>query len=654
MLVDINRDGAARNRDRPRGNPWAVYRRLLGYAFQHKARLLVSIMFALVVALSFTAMLVGIGGVVQIVFGDEEQVLARAPQYAEMVEENSVLHFVFGLFEAPELPPGEPFPLDPSRAEAHVYGLILAMQHNRMTALMIGCGIILGLTLLAGAARYVQEYFAGTIGAAISVQLAQEMFDNIIHCSLSFFERHPTGSILARLTNDVFRVNAGLSVVFVKVVREPVKMLFFLYVALRADWLLTLVGLCVLPPVIFLIVKLGNKFKRRMGRSLEKIASLAAMSNEIVSGIMIVKGFSMEDYESERARGELDKLRYHLNRMVRTNALLGPLVEGTLIAGLVAFVLFLGYRVVYHELAPGPLVVLVGALAMMMDPVRKLSAVNNLVMGSVASAERVFEFIDVKPDIVEKRDAVELPRMRESIRFEDVAFSYDGKETVLNNIDLDIRKGEMVALVGFSGSGKSTLVKLVPRFYDPTAGRITVDGIDLRDVTFHSLRRQISIVSQDTVLFNQTVAENIAFGLEDATPERIREAARAANADDFIQRLPGGYDAVIGEHGGSLSGGQRQRLAIARALLRDPAILILDEATSSLDSESERAIQKAIDEFAVGRTSIVIAHRLSTIHRADRIIVLQNGRIAQQGSHEELLQLDGLYRRLYQTQFETA
>jgi len=480
------------------------------------------------------------------------------------------------------------------------------------------------------------------------------MIENILRCSLRFFEQHPSGEILARLTNDVFQVNRGLANVFVKVIREPFKMFFFLAVAISADPALTLIGLCVLPPVVFIIIKVGKRFKRSMRRSLQSVASLASVGNEVFTGITVVKGYCMETYEIRRADTELGKLRKHLAKMVRADAAIGPLVETVLIFGVVGFVLLTSYRVEQGAVTPDRLVKLVFTLAMILDPVRKLSSVNNMVMGSVASAERVFEFIDVQPDIVEKPNAQPLPPLREAIRFQDVRFSYDGKTDVIRGINLEIRKGQMIALVGFSGAGKSTLAKLLPRFYDVTGGAITIDGVDIRDVTLRSLREQIGLVTQETILFNETVRDNITFGRDTFTEDRVMQAAQAAHAHEFINALPEGYYTIIGESGGTLSGGQRQRIAIARAIIKDPAILILDEATSNLDSESERAIQEAIDRFVAGRTTIVIAHRLSTVLRADRIVVLDQGQIVEQGTHQELIARGGLYRKLYDTQFGTA
>jgi subfamily B ATP-binding cassette protein MsbA len=472
--------------------------------------------------------------------------------------------------------------------------------------------------------------------------------------SMDFFESHSSGDILARFTNDIFMVNRGLSGVFVKLMREPFKALAFLAVAISVDPLLTLVGLCILPPVLYALIRIGKKVRRSVRRSLQKIASLASVVNETVNGITIVKGYNMEEYELSRVRVEIMKLRKFLLNMIKADAATGPITEFILVVGVVIFVMFSGQRVLSGSLHAGDLVTLYFALAMMLDPVRKLSSVNNMVQTSVASAERVFEFIDVQPTIAEAPNAIDIPPLSGSIRFEDVHFAYDGKSEVLKGISFEAVKGEMIALVGFSGAGKSTLVKLIPRFYDVTSGAITIDGIDIRQASFHSLRDLIGIVTQDTILFDETVRDNIAFGRAEYDPARVTAAAKAAHADEFVSKLPQGYDTPLGAAGSILSGGQRQRLAIARAIIKDPRILILDEATSSLDSESERLIQQALDGFVEGRTTFVIAHRLSTIQRADRILVLDQGRIAEQGTHEELLRAGGIYQRLYETQFAPA
>jgi subfamily B ATP-binding cassette protein MsbA len=630
-----------RNVARPTQNAWGTYTRLLGYAWRYKGRLAVSLLFALVVAASFSSMILGVAGVVNVIFGEEAVVNEQVAGYMNRIAD--LPDAVVGVL-----------PWDREELRAAAPDLVASMRADKMRALYIVSALVIVLTVLAGIARFLQEYFAGSIGASISVQLGEDMYRNVMRLSMRFFEQHSTGEILARFTNDIFMVNRGLAGVFVKLMREPIKALFFLWIALSVDPLLTAVGLGVLPLVALVIIRVGRKFKKSVRRSLEKIASMATVANETFSGIMIVKGFCMEGYEISRTSAEMQKLRRYLTKMVQADALVGPLVEIVMVLGVVAFIVFSGYRVIAGTLSSGELVALFSALAFMLDPVRKLASVNNLIQTSVASAERVFEFIDAEPDIVEAANPVALAPLEEALAFENVRFSYDGVTDVLNGIDLRIRKGEMIAVVGFSGAGKSTLVKLIPRFYDVTGGRIAIDGTDIRAASFESLRDQISIVTQDTILFNESVRKNITFGRDQYSEQRVRDAARAANAERFIDALPHGFETVIGESGGTLSGGQRQRLAIARAIIKDPSILILDEATSSLDSESERAIQEALDEFVVGRTTIVIAHRLSTVQRADRIVVLDEGRIAEEGTHAELMQRSGIYRRLYEVQFATV
>lgn len=633
-----------RNLRKPKGSAWNVYKRLLGYTLRYKTRLFISLLFALVVAFSFTSVLVSIGVAVNVLFGNEEGVIERIFEQRDKLEK--IPSFVT-----------EWIPAEGNTLEERLINLVQQVRANDasrlkgITWLSVG---VMAFMILAGTARYLQEYLAGTIGARISVRLGEEMFRNVMGLSLRFFEKHPSGEILARFTNDIFQVNRGLATVFVKLMREPIKALFFLGTAFKMDATLTLLGLCILPPVGYIILRIGKIFKRSVRRSLEKIADMATVASETFKGIVIVKGFCMEQYEINRTSAEFQKLRRYLVKMVKADALVGPLVEIFLTAGIVVFLLAAGHRVAAGKMMSGDLVLLCMTLAAMFDPVRKLASVNNLIQTSVASAERVFEFIDLKPDMVEAPNAMTIPPLQRSLEFKNVRFSYDGVNEVLKGVNFEVKKGEMVALVGFSGGGKTTIAKLLPRFYDVTGGAITIDGVDIRQATFESVRDQISIVTQDTILFNESVRDNIAFGRQNYSEDRIHGAATAAHADEFVQRLPDGYDTIIGESGGSLSGGQRQRLAIARAIVKDPAILIFDEATSNLDTESEQAIQKAIEEFVVGRTTLVIAHRLSTIQRADRILVVHEGRIVEQGAHRELLERKGIYARLYEMQFATA
>ncbi len=628
---------------------WRAYSRLLTFAWRYKTRLAISLFFALVIAASFGAMLVTVGSIIRITFYEMPEATAEtvtllndpAEKLAADIESMSeTMKSVVGWA--------------PAGLADWVRSTAMKMRANRMRAIVIAAALTLLLSFVMSVARFIQEYLAGSIGANITTDLGDEMYANLMCQSVGFFERNSSGEILSRFTNDIFMVNRGLQGVFVKLMREPIKVLVFLVVALSVDWQLTLVGVCILPLVLYTLISIGKKMRSSVRKSLQKIAGMATVVNETIKGIAIIKGYNMEAYEVGRVRREIARLRKFLLRMVTLHAATGPLTEFLLVLGIVAFVLFSGSRVEAGLLDAGDLVQLYFALAMMLDPVRKLSDVNNLIQTSVASADRCFEFIDMKPDIEEAADAVPMKPLSESIRFENVSFSYDGVRDALTDINVEIRKGEMVALVGSSGSGKSTFAKLLPRFYDPSRGTVYMDGIDIRKTTFASLREQMSIVTQDTILFAESIRDNIAFGRDCYDDERVRNAALAAYADNFIQQLPHGYETLIGEAGCTLSGGQRQRLAIARAIIKDPALLILDEATSSLDTESERLIQEALDHFVEGRTTIVIAHRLSTIQRADRILVMDKGRIIEQGTMSDLLASDSLYRRLHDTQFSTS
>lgn len=625
---------------------WSSYFRLVSLAWHFKYRLLLSLFFSLIIAASFGAMLVSVGTIIRITFYEapaviEESAASPADPAVKLAKDvagiNDTMRRMIGWA--------------PSSLPDKVLSLSYGMRENKMKAVTFASGLALFLTILMSSARFLQEYLAGSIGTHVTTGLGEAMYANLMRQSVGFFERKSSGEVLARFTNDIFMVNSGLQGVFVKLMREPIKVLVFLAVALHVDWQLTLIGIGVLPLVLYLLISIGKKMRSSVKRSLQKIAGLATVVNETIKGIAIVKSFTMEEYEIGRVKAEIGRLRKFLLRMITLHAATGPLTEFTLVLGIIGFVLVSGHRVETGYLDAGDLVQLYFALAMMLDPVRKLSDVNNMIQTSIASADRCFEFIDMVPDILESSDAETLPALTDTIRFENVTFSYDGSKNALDGIDIEIKCGEMIALVGASGSGKSTFVKLLPRFYDPTGGRITFDGRDIRNATFRSLREQISYVTQENILFAESIRSNIAFGRDCYTDERVREAATAAHADLFIDDLPEGFNTIIGESGSSLSGGQRQRLAIARAIIKDPALLILDEATSSLDTESERLIQEALDQFVKGRTTIVIAHRLSTIQQADRIVVLDEGKIIEQGSLEELLALNGAYKRLHDTQF---
>jgi subfamily B ATP-binding cassette protein MsbA len=584
---------------------------------------------SLVVAGSFGAILVGATKGAEIVLADESR---AAEMVADFRTEYDWL---------------------PAWAIDRYAGLVDRLNGGEMQGMWWVAGFVLLVSLVSGTARFFQEYLSASIATRVTIELGREMFANVVYLPLRFFEQRNTGEIIARHTNDVFMAGRGLTVVFMKLFREPIKALVFLSIALYLDPVLTGVLLVVLPPVAIVITKIGQQVRKRMRRSLERVATLQSAVKETVDGITIIKAYGLEPRQTDQVNAEYLGLRKQLLKMLKADAAIGPITEFVLICGFASVILLSARRVLTGDMNAADLIVFYGALGMMLDPIRKLSSVNNAIQSSVASAQRAFEFIDLQSNLTDAAGAVALPRLEEKIRFDHLAFSYEAEEPVLTDIDFEIRKGEMVAVVGYSGQGKTTLAKLVPRLYDVNDGAITIDGTDIRQATIRSLRDQIGIVTQDTVLFDDTVAANIAAGSPDATQDDIEQAAKAANAAGFIQELPQGYETPLGESGSRLSGGQRQRLAIARALLKDPAILILDEATSSLDSESEQAIQQAIESFVVGRTTLVIAHRLSTIRRADRIVVIDSGRVAEHGTHDELIaREDSIYGRLYRVQFE--
>ncbi len=626
---------------------WRVYARLMKYALAYKARLGIAVLLSLVIAFSFGTMIVSLGTAIKITLYQPQSTLKGdfnqreedpALRYAKDIEKWDVKVHKF-------------FNTQPAGWKDRFLNFVATMRQRKLLALFWAVCLVIVLTFISGCARFLQEYFAGSVGAFISIDLSKQMYENILRQSLEFYEAHSSGDIVARFSNDIFMVNRGLSNAFIKALREPFKAITFLGVALMVDPMLTLVGICVLPPLGYTLIQLGLYVRKSVRRSLMKVANLASLVNETTRGIVIVKGFRLEDFLKSKFNLEAQKLRRYLSKMVRADSATEPITEFILVVGFSFFVLFSGYRVIAYNLDLGDLFQVYLALAMTLDPVRKLSTVNNLIQTSVASAERIFEFLDLKPSIVNAPDAIEIGPLSKEIIFDKVSFSYDGEKRVLDNISFSVKKGERIALVGPSGAGKTTVMKLIPRFYDVLEGAIMIDGVDIRKITLESLRNQIAIVTQETVLFSGSVRENLTGGRDDIPDEKIYEALRMSYSYDFVMQLPNGLDSNLGEFGQLLSGGQRQRLALARAILKNPSILLLDEATSNLDSESERYIQEALAEFLKDRTSIIIAHRLSTITNVDRIIVLDKGRIVETGSHEELIKRQGMYYQLYKHQF---
>lgn len=510
---------------------------------------------------------------------------------------------------------------------------------------------VIGIFLVKGASNYGQTIMMNYIGLRIVANLRNKLYEQIQRQSLAFFTQHPTGILMSRITNDVSSIQAASSEAVTSLIKDTVTLISLIGVVFYTDWKLAIVATIVFPLAIYPISTLGKKMRKVATSTQVTMGTLTSLLQETISGTRIVKAFGMEKYENERFAAENERL-FKLNmKTVSVNAISHPLMEFLGSLGIAAVIFYGGYNVVHGNSTPGTFFSFLAALLMLYEPVKRLVNVNNTIQQGIAGADRVFSIIDRVPDIDDKPGARALPPITRSIDLENVTFRYE-KKPVLKNISLSIKAGEVIAFVGMSGGGKTTLVNLIPRFYDVSSGRILIDGQDIRDVTMQSLRSQIAIVTQQTILFNDTVKNNIAYGDIERTQDDIINAARAANAHDFIMKLPQQYDTNIGELGTKLSGGEKQRISIARALLKDAPILILDEATSSLDTEAEIEVQEALDNLMKGRTTLVIAHRLSTIRNADRIIALVNGEIVEEGTHESLLAKQGEYFRLYNLQFK--
>ena len=511
---------------------------------------------------------------------------------------------------------------------------------------------ILGLGALKGIGAYFSTYLMTDVGERVVRDLRGDLFGHILSQSAAFFAQRTTGALMSRTTNDINRVQQVVTQTAGDLLRESVTLVAYASLLFYYDARLALVCMTGAPLVVYPLVRLGQRVRRTSRRSQEEQEHLSHITAEAFSGHRIVKAFAGEAYERERF-GRAAQQLYRINMKVSsTLAVLPPLMEWLGALG-VACVLWYGSReIALGQLTSGEFASFVAGLILMYGPVKKLSRVNAHIQQAMAASERVFQMLDTHSEARDRPHARPLEPLRQTIAFDSVSFTYgEGRETVLDSVSFSVEAGQVVAVVGLSGAGKTTLVNLVPRFYNPTGGAIRIDGVDIRDVTLESLRRQIGIVTQETVLFDDTIGNNIAYASHDATQEMVEAAARAAHAHEFIVTLPDGYDTVIGERGQRLSGGQRQRIAIARALLKNSPILILDEATSSLDAESELLVQDALAKLMLNRTSFVIAHRLSTVRRADLIIVLDQGRVMERGRHEELLaRPDSLYAKLYSLQ----
>jgi subfamily B ATP-binding cassette protein MsbA len=512
---------------------------------------------------------------------------------------------------------------------------------------------LLGAYVVKGAARYLQAYLMAAVGENVVARLRADLYRHIQGMPLAFFSDRHSADLMSRILSDVNRLARLSSTVVVMAVRQAGTIVALAAVMLAREWRLTLGALLVFPVLALIVQVIGRRLYKINRRAQERVAQLAILLHESLAGTKIVKAFGREAHE----QGRFDDVNRRLLRLslknVRADEITEPLMEIAGAVGIAAAIVYGGWQVIHGHMTPGTFFSFTAAVVMLYGPARRLSRALNTFQQTTSSVERVFEILDEPPTLVDKPGAIVLDTFRGTIAFEDVSFRYAAaEELALKDITLEIRKGEVVAFVGMSGAGKSTLMDLLPRFHDVTAGRITIDGHDLRDVTQASLRAQMGIVTQGTFLFSDTIYYNIAYGRPGASPEDVVRAARHAHAHDFIVACPDGYDTLVGERGVRLSGGQRQRIAIARAFLKDPPILILDEATSDLDAESEFMVQQALADLMQGRTVLVIAHRLATVRNADRIVVIHEGRVAEVGRHDELLARDGVYRRLYALQME--
>lgn len=523
------------------------------------------------------------------------------------------------------------------------------IEKNQTMLLMLPPALVL-LFVVKGVFQYFYSYMIEDVGLNIIKQLRIDLLDHMIRQPLSYFHKSTTGELISRIFNDVSLMQNAVSSALVTILRDFFRVIGLLGYIIYQDWKLSILSFIFLPFTFYTISRIGKHYRRYSIISQEAAADSLSILQEILSGSRIVKAFAMEKYEVGRFADKLGRLVLYTLKDAKLRSFSRPLMEVLGGLGIALIMWYGGSQVMTGISSPGTFFSFLAALVMVYEPIKNLSGVNNAIQQGLAASERVFTVLDTPGESVLYEGKNELSGNISKIQFQNVSFSYDNKQDVLDNINLTVNKGEIVAIVGVSGGGKTTLVNLLPRFYDVTKGKILINDQDIREMSFKSLREKIGIVSQDTILFNDSIRRNIAYGDWQITDEEIYNVAKSAYALEFIKQLPEGLDTVIGESGSLLSGGQRQRLSIARALLKDAPILILDEATSALDTEAEREVQKALDNLMSNRTTFVIAHRLSTIKRANRILVLDKGKIVEQGTHEELLSKKGVYERLHTMQ----
>jgi len=510
------------------------------------------------------------------------------------------------------------------------------------------------LALLEGGFSYMQRYLLTIISQRAGFDMRDDMYNSLLEQSFSFYDQQRTGQLMARATGDINMLGRFFNMAFRMAISNTLILITVLYSMASLSWELTFIALITLPFLLYTTSTFGKKVRPMWQEVREQNGVMTSVLQENLSGLRVVRGFSREEYEEEKFGAEVQKF-FDINvKMARFRAFFMPLASLISSVGIVIIIWVGGRQVIAGTLTLGTVLAFYFYMSRLMGPVRMLGFMTSMFVRAQAAADRVFEIVDAEIDVHDKEDAVELTSVEGHLVFEDVWFSYDDKNMVLKDIDLDVRPGQTVAILGATGSGKSSIINLIPRFYDVSKGNIKLDDLDLRDITIKNLRSHIGIVRQDPYIFSTTLRENIAYGVESATTRDIEGAARQAKIHEFIKSLPEGYDTKVGERGVTLSGGQKQRVAIARALLKNPKILILDDSTSSVDTQTEYEIQHALDQLLENRTTFIITQRLSSIKKADYIIVLEDGEIAEEGSHDHLLELEGIYRKLYDTQITGA
>lgn len=510
---------------------------------------------------------------------------------------------------------------------------------------------IIAIFVVRGLFWYGQNYLMSYVGQSVIIDIRAAVFKKLQRLSVSFYDKNKTGTIMSYVTNDVNALQSAMVENTIEMITEGFILIGSVVAMIYLDWRLTLFTVCTFPVVLWFMEFFGKKIRKTGGRIQECTADITSVLQESVASARVIKSFVREDYEVDRFDVE-NRTNFRANmKNAQLMATLTPVVELVAAIGVTMIIWYGGNNVINGTITAGSLVAFLTYAVNISNPIKRLTRVIGNIQKALAAAQRVFMIIDMPEEIAESRDAKQLPEVSGKVEFQNVSFAYDDKGNVITDLSFSVKPGEVIAIVGPSGAGKSTIANLLPRFYDVNKGDIKIDGHSVREVTLDSLREQVGIVPQETMLFNGSVYNNILYGRLDATKEEIEAAAKAANAHDFIMQLTDGYETKLGDRGVNLSGGQRQRIAIARAILKNPRILILDEATSALDTESERVVQEALDRLMVGRTSFVIAHRLSTVKNADKILVLEKGNLVESGTHDELLALDGLYAHLYKIQY---